>query len=62
MGFGMDIVAGYMDMSALRLETAYNTAVMKMSMDDAKEQAVAMIDEMLEAVPAPSQYNFYVYA
>ena len=63
MGFGMDgIMASYMNMQAQSLETAYNTAMMKMSMDSAKEQAAAMIDTMLEAVPAPAQYTFDVWA
>lgn len=63
MGFGMDgIVASYMSMQAQNLQTAYTTAMMKMSMDSAKEQAAAMIDTMLEAVPAPSQYTFDVWA
>ena len=34
---------------------------MKKSMDSMESQAETLINDMLAAVPAPSQYNFDVY-
>ena len=48
-------------MSEARFAAAYDTAIMKKSMDSMESQAQALINDMLAAVPAPSQYNFDVY-
>ena len=55
------IAAASMSMSQLQFQTAYDTAVMKKSMDVMKGQAESLINDMLAAVPAPSQYGFDVY-
>ena len=49
------IAAASMSMSQLQFETAYDTAVMKKSMDVMKSQAESLINDMLAAVPDPSQ-------
>lgn len=56
------MIESAMGMSAYRLQEAYSTALLKRSMDDAESQAMALIDDMLAAVPAPSQYGFDVWA
>lgn len=61
MGIADSIAAASMSMSQLQLETAYDTAMIKKSMDTMEQQAMAMID-MMNSVPAPKQYNFDVYA
>lgn len=61
MGIADSIAAASMSMSQLQLETAYDTAMVKKSMDTMEQQAMAMID-MMNSVPAPKQYNFDVYA
>ena len=53
------IAAASMSMHQAQLASAYDTAIMKKSMDSMAE---ALINDMLAAVPAPSQYNFDVYA
>ena len=55
------IAAASMSMSQLQFETAYAPAVMKKSMDVMKSQAESLINDVLAAVPAPSQYGFDVY-
>ncbi len=58
----MDSIAvASMSMSEARFAAAYDTAIMKKSMDSMESQAQALINDMLAAVPAPSQYNFDVY-
>ena len=54
------IAAASMSMSQLQFETAYDTAMLKKTMDSMESQAEALND-MLAAVPAPSQYGFDVY-
>lgn len=49
-------------MQTAQLQGAYSTALMKRSMDDAESQAMSLINEMMNAVPAPAQYSFDVYA
>lgn len=61
MGIADSIAAASMSMSQLQFETAYDTAMIKKSMDSMEQQAMAMI-EMMNSVPAPKQYNFDVYA
>lgn len=61
MGIADSIAAASMSMSQLQFETAYDTAMIKKSMDSMEQQAMAMI-EMMDSVPAPKQYNFDVYA
>ena len=46
--------------SGIQLQNNYAFALMKMSMQDAENQAQEMI-EMLSDVPAPAQYNFDVW-
>ncbi len=55
------IAAASMSMSQAQLATAYDTAIMKKSMDSMESQAETLINDMLAAVPAPSQYGFDVY-
>lgn len=54
------IASAAMSMSQLQFQTAYDTAMVKKSMDSMESQAQAFI-EMLDSVPAPSQYGFDVY-
>lgn len=58
------IAAASMSMSQLRLAAAYDTAIMKKTMDNMESQAESLINDMLAAVPPPppSQYGFDVYA
>lgn len=57
------IAAASMSMSQAQFATAYDTAIMKKSMDSMESQAEALINDMLAAVPlpAPSQYSFDMY-
>ncbi len=58
----MDSIAALsMSMSEARFAAAYDTAIMKKSMDSMESQAETLINDMLAAVPAPSQYGFDVY-
>ena len=58
----MDSIAALsMSMSEARFAAAYDTAIMKKSMDSMESQAETPINDMLAAVPAPSQYGFDVY-
>ena len=52
---------GISSLSAEMFYATYSSALMKRSMEDMEELAVDLINDMLEAVPAPSQYNFDVY-
>lgn len=56
------MVEAIMGMQTAQLQGAYSTALMKRSMDDAESQAMSLINEMMNAVPAPAQYSFDVYA
>lgn len=55
------IAAASMSMSQMQFQTAYDTAMVKKSMESMESQAETLINEMLAAVPAPSQYGFDVY-
>lgn len=55
------IAAASMSMSQTQFSVAYDTAIMKKSMDGMEAQAEALINDMLAAVPAPGQYGFDVY-
>ena len=52
---------GVMGMQMAQFQTNYTFALMKMSMQDAQNQAAAMV-EMMSSVPAPAQYGFDVWA
>jgi len=49
------------NMSLEQIASNYSTLLMKKSMDTAATQAAALINDMLAATPAPSEYNFDVY-
>lgn len=55
------IAAASMSVSQAQVESAYDMAVMKISMNAQEQQAEALINEMLAAVPAPGQYGLDVY-
>ena len=57
----MDIAAASMSLSEAQFSAAYETAMIKKSMDNMASQAEALINDMLAAVPAPGQYGFDVY-
>lgn len=57
----MDIAAASMSLSQAQFASAYDTALLKKSMDSMESQAEMLINEMLAAVPAPGQYGFDVY-
>lgn len=61
MGLADSIAAASMTMSEARVSMAYDTAMVKKSMDAMEEQAAAMID-MIQSVTPPSPYKFDVYA
>lgn len=61
MGIADSIAAASMSMSQAQFAAAYDTAIMKKSMDSMESQAETLINDMLAAVPAPSQYGFDVY-
>ena len=56
------IAAASMSLSQAQFASAYDTAILKKSMDSMESQAETLINDMLAAVPAPSQYSFDVYA
>ena len=51
-----------MNMQMAQFQTNYTFGLMKMAMEDAESQALALIEDMVAAVPAPAQYNFDVWA
>lgn len=55
------MVEDIMGMQAAQFQTNYTYGLMKMAMNDAQNQAQAMI-EMMSSVRAPAQYNFDVWA
>lgn len=61
MGMMDSIAAASMSMSEAKLSMAYETALMKKSMDAMETQAMSLIEDLAQAVPAPSQYSFDVY-
>lgn len=48
------IAAASMSMSAMQLETACSTALLKKSMESMEQQVLGLIDDMAQTVPAPS--------
>ena len=55
------IAAASMSMSQMECANAYDMAILKKSMESMEAQAETLINDMLAAVPAPSQYGFDVY-
>ena len=55
------IAAASMSMSQMEFANAYDMAILKKSMESMEAQAETLINDMLAAVPAPSQYGFDVY-
>lgn len=56
------MVDAIMGMQNFELQSAYSTALMKRSMTDAESQALSLINDMVNAMSAPAQYSFDVYA
>lgn len=56
------MVEDVMGMQMAQLQTNYSYGLMKRAMNDAESQALALIEDMVAAVPAPAQYNFDVWA
>ena len=56
------MVEAIMGMQTAQIQSAYSTALMKRSMDDAESQAVSLINDMLASVPAPAQNSYDVRA
>lgn len=48
------IASASMSMSAMQLESAYSAALLKKSMEGMEQQALSLIDDMAQAVPAPA--------
>ena len=55
------IAAASMSMSQMEFANAYDMAILKKSRESMEAQAETLINDMLAAVPAPSQYGFDVY-
>lgn len=51
-----------MGMQTAQIQSAYSTSLMERTMDDAESQAISLIQDMVNSVPAPAQYAFDVYA
>ena len=56
------MIESAMGMSAAMLQQNYSYALLKRSMDDAESQAMALIESMVAATPAPAQYGVDVWA
>lgn len=54
----MDIALQSMDISQNNVQSTLNIGLMKKSMVDAEDQATQLLDKMMPATPAPSQYGF----
>lgn len=52
---------GISAMSAQAFAVNYDMALLKKTMENVADQAVSLINDLVEAVPAPSEYNFDVY-
>ena len=52
---------GISAMSAQAFAVSYEMALLKKTMENVSAQAMEMINDLAEAVPAPSEYNFDVY-
>lgn len=57
----MDVAMASMGMQMAQFQTNYTYGLMKMAMNDAENQAEAMI-EMMSSVSAPAQYGFDTWA
>ena len=55
------IAAASMSMSEPQFASAYDTAIMKKSMDSMEMQAETLINDMLAAVPTPGQFGVDFY-
>ena len=56
------MVEAIMGMQTAQIQSAYSTSLMKKTMDDAESQALSLIQDMVDSVPAPAQYAFDVRA
>ena len=60
----MDITSGIaatsVSMSAMQLETAYSTALLKKSMESMEQQALSLIDDMAQSVPVSFPHQGYI--
>ncbi len=54
MGAINGIASASMTMSAMQLETACNTALLKKSMESMEQQALGLIEDLAQTVPAPA--------
>lgn len=54
------IAAASMSMSAMQLETAYSTALLKKSMEGMEQQALSLINDMAQPVPAALPGQSYI--
>ena len=58
------IASASMSMSAMQLEAACNTALLKESMDSMEQQALSLIEDMAQSVPvlapAPGHIDTYI--
>lgn len=61
MGAINGIASASMTMSAMQLETACNTALLKQSMESMEQQALSLIDDMAQSVPAPAAGHIDTY-
>jgi len=52
---------GISAMSAQAFAVNYDMALLKKTMENVSQQAMSMINDLVEAVPPPSEYNFDVY-
>lgn len=56
------MIEDVMGMQMAQMQSLYSNALLKRSMDDTESQALSLINDMVAAVPAPTQYNFDVWA
>ena len=54
------IAAASMSMSAMQLETAYSTALLKKSMEGMEQQALSLIEDMAQSVPTSFPGQSYI--
>ena len=54
------IAAASMSMSAMQLETAYSTALLKKSMEGMEQQALSLIEDMTQSVPTSFPGQSYI--
>ena len=54
------IAAASMSMSAMQLETAYSTALLKKSMEGMEQQALSLIEDLAQSVPASFPGQSYI--